>query len=119
MTRSAAPATSAFEPPCTETSMPADAVAARVGDLRGHLGGAVGVAGAQQDPLPRGGQAHGEPAALRPGAPEDPDDQFLHRTTFGHVSPFSRHRTARRLRPIIPGRGTAAVSRPPRRGPPR
>ena len=59
------------------------------GDLGGHLGRPLGVTGAEQDPLPRGRQPHREPAALRAGAAEHPDDQLFHRAPVRHVSPSS------------------------------
>ena len=56
------------------------------GDVLGDLLCAVAVPGAEQDPLPRGGQSHPEPAALRAGAAQDADDQFLHRAPVAHGS---------------------------------
>src|SRR3954470_24548461 len=77
ITRSAAPATSAFAPPMTETSTPAAAAVARSATSAALPAPFGGSPRAEQDPLSRGRQPHRQPAPLRPGAADHPDDQLL------------------------------------------
>jgi hypothetical protein len=56
------------------------------GELVGHLGGAVGVPGPDQHPLPRCRQPDRQSATQRTGAAEDPDHEALHRASVDHVA---------------------------------